>query len=68
MREVSNVHELIQVMYDDPSYVQAAEFAIIQSQLSDPNFSVTSMKEYQPDLYNWVQTITREYWERRTRR
>lgn len=65
MREVRNVHDLIEVIYDDPSYRQAPEFAIIQNQLSDPNFSVTSMKEYQPDLYNWVLKATREFWERR---
>lgn len=66
MREVRNVFELIQVMHDDPSYAQTAEFSRIQAQLSDPNFSVTAMREYQPDLYNWVTKITKEFWERRT--
>lgn len=65
MREVKDVFELIQVMHDDPSYSQAIEFSKIQAQLSDPNFSIEAMREYQPDLYNWVLKITREFWERR---
>lgn len=65
MKEVNNVHELIQVIHDDPEYAKEAEFSLIQRQLSDPNFSVTAMKEYQPDLFNWVQKKTLEFWRKR---
>lgn len=65
MREVRNIAELIQVMHDDPSYTHSAEFSRIQAQLKDPNFSIEYMKEYQPDLYNWVQMVTKEFWRRR---
>lgn len=54
--------DLIQVLYDD-STTRDATWYQIEKMVKDPAFSITQMKEYQPDLWNWVVKTCHTYWE-----
>lgn len=59
-----DVFDLIQVLYDD-AVTRDATWYQITEMVKDPNFSVTQMKEYQPDLWSWVIKACHEYWDSR---
>lgn len=56
-----DVADLIQVLYDDAVTHDATWHRLIEM-VKDPSFSITQMKEYQPDLWNWVIKACHEYW------
>lgn len=53
--------DLLEVMYDK-NVTRDATWHLIMSMIDSPSFSITQMKEYQPDLWNWVIHACHEYW------
>lgn len=61
-----SVYDLIEVLYDD-SIERDPTWYKIKDMIDKPGFSITQMKEYQPDLWNWVVQSCKKYWRSRSR-
>lgn len=57
--------DLLEVLYDD-AVTRDATWYRLEQMIKDPSFSITQMKEYQPDLWSWVIQACHAYWDSRS--